>query len=326
MKDNLTMHRFVLIGSAGFVAPRHMKAIKETGNQMVASFDPNDSVGIIDSYFPEADFFVEFERFDRHIDKLRRRGKKIDYVSVCSPNYLHDAHIRFALRSGAHAICEKPLVLNPWNIDSLEEMERETGKHVFNILQLRLHPSIITLKNRMTQSPKNHKADVDLTYITSRGRWYFISWKGDPQKSGGIATNIGIHFFDMLIWIFGKVQSNVVHLLETDKAAGFLELENARVRWFLSVDASLLPQEQIEKNQRTYRSITINDEELEFSSGFTDLHTVSYHNIINGGGFGTDQSRPSIETVYTIRNSKPLGLKGEFHPLVRHSITTPVNE
>lgn len=315
------MKQFVLVGAAGFVAPRHMKAIKDTGNQLVAIMDPNDSVGIIDSYFPEADFFVEFERFDRHVDKLRRRGKKIDYVSICSPNYLHDAHIRFALRSQAHAICEKPLVLNPWNIDGLEELERETGKNVYNILQLRLHPSIIALKNRMAEGPKDRKAEVDLAYITSRGKWYFISWKGDVHKSGGIATNIGIHFFDMLIWIFGPVQKNVVHLMETDKAAGFLELENARVRWFLSVDAETLPGAQKEKGQRTFRSITVNGEELEFSGGFTDLHTASYQDILSGGGFRAAHARPSIETVHTIRNATPKGLTGDYHPLAKPGVS-----
>jgi UDP-N-acetyl-2-amino-2-deoxyglucuronate dehydrogenase len=314
------MKRFVLIGAAGFIAPRHMRAIKDTGNQMIAAMDPKDSVGIIDSYFPEADFFVEFERFDRHVDKLRRKGNKIDYVSICSPNYLHDAHIRFALRSQAHAICEKPLVLNPWNIDGLEELERESGKSVFNILQLRLHPSIVALKNKMDREPKDRKVDVDLTYITSRGRWYFISWKGDVHKSGGIATNIGIHFFDMLIWIFGPVQQNIVHLLTHDKAAGFLELQNARVRWFLSVDPATLPKDQATKGQRTFRSITVNGEELEFSGGFTDLHTASYENILKGNGFQAAHARPSIEVVHAIRNAAPKGLVGDYHPLTRRSV------
>ncbi|RJP95177.1 MAG: gfo/Idh/MocA family oxidoreductase [Desulfobacteraceae bacterium] len=311
------MFQFILLGAAGFVAPRHMKAIKDSGNQLVAALDPKDSVGVIDSYFPESDFFIEFERFDRHVDKLRRRDKKIDYVSICSPNYLHDAHIRFALRNQAHAICEKPLVLNPWNIDNIEELEKETGKNVYNILQLRLHPAIIELKNKVDNGSKNKKADVDLTYITSRGRWYFISWKGDIQKSGGIATNIGIHFFDMLIWIFGSVQNNVVHMIGSDKAAGFLELENARVRWFLSVDGSNLPKEQVKKGQQTFRSITVNGEEIEFSGGFTDLHNASYEDILNGGGFKSSHARPSIETVFTIRNSQPIGLKGDYHPFVK---------
>ena len=311
------MKTFLLLGAAGFVAARHMRAIKDTGNRLVAALDPNDSVGIIDSFFPEAAFFVEFERFDRHIDKLRRKGNKVDYASICSPNYLHDAHIRFTLRNQAHAICEKPLVLNPWNIDGLEEMERETGKNVYNILQLRLHPSIIELKKKIAEGPKDRKYDVDLTYITSRGRWYFISWKGDVHKSGGIPTNIGIHFFDMLIWIFGPVQKNVVNVLEIDKASGFLELENARVRWFLSVDVKTLPKEVAEAGQRTFRSITVDGEDLEFSGGFTDLHTLSYEDILNGGGFRAIHSRPSIETVYTIRNAETLGLKGDYHPFLK---------
>lgn len=235
------MKKFALIGAAGYVAPRHMKAIKETGNDLTAALDPNDSVGIIDSYFPNADFFTEFERFDRHVDKQRRKGAKIDYVSICSPNYLHDAHIRFALRNNASAICEKPLVLNPWNIDGLEAIEAESDARVYNILQLRLHPSLIALKNQVEQQNLDRKYEIDLTYITSRGNWYFTSWKGYPEKSGGIATNIGIHFYDMLIWIFGNVQENVVHLLEHDKSAGYLELEKARVRWFLSVDETTLP-------------------------------------------------------------------------------------
>ncbi len=311
------MYQFALLGASGFVSPRHMKAIKETGNHLAAALDPNDSVGIIDSYFPEAAFFVEFERFDRHVDKLRRKNSKVDYVSICSPNYLHDAHIRFALRNQAHAICEKPLVLNPWNIDGLEEMERETGKNIYNILQLRLHPSIIDLKKRVEKAGNDSKYDVDLSYITSRGRWYFISWKGDVHKSGGIATNIGIHFFDMLIWIFGPVQKNVVNLMEPDKASGCLELEHARVRWFLSVDDKNLPREIAETGQRTFRSITVNGEELEFSGGFTDLHTMSYKDILDGGGFRASEARPSIETVYTIRNAEAVGLKGDYHPFLK---------
>ncbi len=311
------MKRFALIGAAGYVAPRHMKAIKETGNTLVAALDPNDSVGIIDSYFPEADFFTEFERFDRHIDKKRRRGEGIDYVSICSPNYLHDAHIRFALRNNACAICEKPLVLNPWNLDGLEEIEAETGVQVYNILQLRLHPSLIELKKQVDEQKKDEKYEIDLTYITSRGHWYFTSWKGYNEKSGGIPTNIGIHFYDMLIWIFGNVQQNEVHLLEADKAAGYLELENARVRWFLSVDENTLPEDIKAAGQRTYRSITVDGKEIEFSGGFTDLHTLSYEGIIAGDGFGLNQARPSIETVYAIRNAVPNLKKGELHPFIK---------
>ena len=312
------MKSFALIGAAGYVAPRHMKAIKETGNNLVAALDPNDSVGIIDSYFPKADFFTEFERFDRHIDKLRRKGEKVDYVSICSPNYLHDAHIRFALRNNANAICEKPLVLNPWNIDGLEEIEAENGTQVYNILQLRLHPSLIALRQQVNEHKQEKKYEIDLTYITSRGHWYFISWKGYNEKSGGIPTNIGIHFYDMLIWIFGKVQENHVHLLEADKAAGYLELENARVRWFLSVDENTLPENIKEIGQRTYRSITVDGKEIEFSGGFTDLHTLSYESLLKGDGFGVKEARPSIETVYKIRNSVPDMKKGELHPFLQN--------
>nr|WP_320191905.1 Gfo/Idh/MocA family oxidoreductase [uncultured Desulfobacter sp.] len=312
------MKKFAIIGAAGYVAPRHMKAIKETGNVLVAALDPNDSVGIIDSYFSKADFFTEFERFDRHIDKMRRRGNQVDYVSICSPNYLHDAHIRFALRSGADAICEKPLVLNPWNIDGLEEMQKDTENRVYNILQLRHHPAIIELRKRVKSSLYNKKYEIDLTYITSRGNWYFRSWKGNEDKAGGIATNIGIHFYDMLIWIFGDVQNNYVHLLEKDKSAGYLELENARVRWFLSVDENSLPENIKAIGQRTYRSITVDGDEIEFSGGFTDLHTLSYEGILSGKGFGVVEARPSIETVYEIRNAVIEKGKGELHPFIQN--------
>lgn len=311
------MKNFALIGVGGYIASRHLKAIKETGNNLLASLDPADSVGIIDSFFPESDFFVEFERFDRHIDKRRRRGEKVDYVSICSPNYLHDSHIRFALRNQADAICEKPLVLNPWNIDGLKEIEDETGKKIYNILQLRLHSSIIALKERIAGGPADKVYDIDLTYITSRGHWYFTSWKGDVQKSGGIATNIGVHFFDMLCWIFGNVKENIVHIHKADKAAGFLQLERARVRWFLSVDYKDIPDNIKAKGMRTYRSILMDNEEIEFSEGFTDLHTASYRHILEGKGFGLENARSSIETVFAIRNSVPLGLKGEYHPLIK---------
>jgi len=311
---------FGLIGAAGFVAPRHMKAIKDTGNQLVAALDPSDSVGIIDSYFPDADFFTEFERFDRHIEKLRRKGKKIDYVSICSPNYLHDAHIRFALRSHAHAICEKPLVLNPWNIDALAEIERETGQRIYNILQLRLHPAIQALRNRVAAAPADQVFDVDLTYLTSRGHWYGISWKGDAKKSGGIATNIGVHFFDMLAWVFGARRSSVIHFHEADVAAGFLEFARARVRWFLSINADYLPHEAKVAEKRTFRSIQISGEELEFSEGFSDLHTASYQHILDGAGFGLEDARSSIEAVYEIRQTTPVGLSGDYHPFCRHVV------
>lgn len=311
-----TQH-FALIGAAGYIAPRHMKAIKDTGNILVAAMDPNDSVGVIDSYFPAADFFTEFERFDRHIDKLRRanQGHAIDYVSICSPNYLHDAHMRFALRSGADAICEKPLVLNPWNIDGLAEIERDTGKKIYTILQLRLHPAIIALKQRIESSSSAHKHEVDLTYITSRGHWYMQSWKGRDDKSGGVATNIGVHFFDMLHFVFGKLQSNVVHLRTSAKSAGYLEYENARVRWFLSVDANDLPDAQKAQGQRTYRSITVGGEEIEFSDGFTDLHTRSYESVLQGHGFGLEENRTAIEAVAHIRVAQ-IQTNGEQHPFV----------
>ena len=312
--------KFAIIGVGGYIAVRHLKAIKDTQNELLASLDPSDSVGIIDSYFPDSHFFVEYERFDRHIDKLRRAGTQIDYVSICSPNYLHDSHIRFSLRSGAHAICEKPLVLNPWNIDALHEIENESGKRIFNILQTRLNPAIIALKNKIDQLPPGKKHDIDLTYITSRGNWYFISWKGELQKSGGIATNIGIHFFDMLIWIFGEVKENIVHLLQPNKASGYLELEKARVRWFLSLDYNDLPVAVKEKGKRTYRIIKMDEQEIEYSDGFTDLHTKSYEEILAGRGFGMKEAKPSIEAVYTIRNANPVGLKGDYHELCKTTL------
>jgi len=311
------MKNFALIGAAGYIAIRHLKAIKETNNNLVAALDRFDSVGQIDSYFPNADFFVEFERFDRHIDKLKRVGTKVDYVSICSPNYLHDSHIRFALRQGADAICEKPLVLNPWNVDALTEIEKETGKKVYNVLQLRLHPSIIALKKKIEEGPKDKIYDVDLSYITSRGNWYFTSWKGDIQKSGGVATNIGIHFFDMLTWIFGDVKENRVHVSEPDKASGYLELERAKVRWYLSVDYNDVPEGIKAAGQRTFRSITVEEEEIEFSGGFTDLHTVTYQDILNGGGYGLSDARTSIQIAHDIRNGEVLGLKGEYHPFCK---------
>ena len=307
------MKNFALMGAAGYIAPRHLKAIKETNNNLIAALDRFDSVGVMDSYFPKADFFVEFERFDRHIEKLRRSGVPLDYVSICTPNYLHDAHIRMALRSGADAICEKPLVLNPWNVDTLMDIQRESGKKIHTILQLRLHPSIIALKKKIELANSKTKYDVDLTYITSRGKWYDISWKGDSSKSGGIATNIGIHFFDMLAWLFGNVQENTVHLREKDKSAGYLEFEKARVRWYLLIDENSLPNRIAQLGQRTYRSITINGEELEFSSGFTELHTDSYLQILKGEGFGLDDAKESIKIAQKIRNNGIL-TKGEKHP------------
>lgn len=311
------MKNFALIGAAGYVAPRHMKAIRDTGNDLIAALDRNDSVGILDSYFPQARFFTEFERFDRHIDKLRRRGDRAaDYVSICSSNYLHDSHARFALRSGADAICEKPLVLNPWNLDGLLEIEAQTGRRVNSILQLRLHPSIVALKERVCAGTGTSKHEVDLTYITSRGNWYLQSWKGDESKSGGIATNIGVHFFDMLHFVFGALQENRVHRREDTKAAGSLEYERARVRWFLSIDAGDLSTAQRDAGQRTFRSITVDGEEIEFSSGFGDLHTRSYEEILAGRGFGIEDNRTAIETVSAIR-SAPLSPGDELPRALR---------
>ena len=312
---------FALIGAAGFIAPRHMKAIKDTGNNLVAAVDRFDCVGIIDSYFPEADFFVETERFDRHLDKLRRKGEHmVDYVSICSPNYLHDAHIRLALRNDAHAICEKPLVLNPWNVDALKEIEEETGRKINVILQLRLHETIKELKKKVDEGPADKIYDVDLTYITSRGNWYFISWKGDIEKSGGVATNIGIHFFDMLALVFGKTKENIVHYSDKYSAAGFLQLERARVRWFLSLDYNTIPDEIIASGQRTYRSIKIEGAEMEFSGGFTELHTESYKKILAGDGYGVEDARSSINTVFDIRNASPIGKRGDYHPFLNKLI------
>lgn len=313
------MKNFALIGAAGYIAPRHMQAIKATKNELVAALDINDSVGIIDSHFPDAEFFTEFERFDRHIDKMRRKGdeRRIDFVSICSPNYLHDSHIRFSLRSDADAICEKPLVLNPWNIEGLLEIERDTGRKVNTILQLRLHPSIVALREKVLSRPLDTKHEVDLSYVTSRGHWYLQSWKGDLKKSGGIATNIGVHFFDMLHFIFGELQDNIVHYSSDTKAAGYLEYENARVRWYLSVDVEDVPTPQREAGQRTFRSITVDGEEIEFSGGFTDLHTRSYEEILAGRGFGLEENRTAISTVAAIRNAKIAPLTGDYHPFLK---------
>lgn len=306
------MTSFALIGAAGYIAPRHMKAIKAVGGDLKVAFDPNDSVGVIDSHFPDAHFFTEFERFDRHVDKLRRRGERLDYVSICSPNYLHDAHIRFGLRAGSDVICEKPLVLNPWNIDGLSEIEKDTGRKVNTILQLRLHPAIIALRDRIAASDRRHA--VDLTYITSRGRWYHASWKGELAKSGGVATNIGVHFFDMLAFVFGPLRSQQAHLREDERAGGLLEYEKASVRWFLSVDRNDLP-ESVQGQKTTYRSITVDGKEFEFSDGFTDLHTRSYEEILAGQGYGLDDVRFSIEVVSAFR-TMPIASMGEKHPIV----------
>lgn len=310
------MKKFVVIGAAGYIAPRHFRAIKETNNDVIAAMDKSDSVGIIDSFFPNAEFFTEFERLERHIEKYRYNGGIVDYVSICSPNYLHDAHIRFAMRQDADAICEKPLVLNPWNMDLLMDIEKRYNRKINTILQLRLHPTIIEFKKLVEQNP-NKIYDIDLTYITSRGKWYFSSWKADSSKSGGIATNIGVHFYDMLQWIFGKSQKNVVHLLEHNRAGGFLELNNAKVRWFLSIDRNDLPENAVKAGKTTFRSLQIEGKELEFSEGFTDLHTESYKQILSGNGFGVADTYESIKIVYNIRNSKPVGLVGDYHPFLK---------
>ncbi|MDP1622932.1 MAG: Gfo/Idh/MocA family oxidoreductase [Bacteroidales bacterium] len=325
MTENHKPLNFALIGAAGYIAPRHMKAIKDTGNQLVCALDPYDGVGIIDSYFPNADFFIEPERFDRHLDKLRRSAisenkddnRKVDYVSICSPNYMHDSHIRLALRNDAHAICEKPIVLNPWNLDALYEIENETGKKVYTILQLRLHPAIKTLRNQIQNGPKDKIYDLDLTYITSRGKWYARSWKGDKSKSGGIATNIGVHFFDMLTWVFGDVKENIVHVLSENRSAGLLKLESANIRWFLSLAVNDIPEDILNKGIRTYRSLIMDDQNIEFSDGFTDLHTEVYREIIAGRGFGLLDAKKSINIVYHIRNNQPVGLQGDYHPMLK---------
>lgn len=311
--------KFALIGAAGYIAPRHMAAIQETGNTLVAALDKFDCVGIMDRFFPNANFFTEPERFDRHLDKLRRlnQGRAVDYVSICSPNYLHDSHIRLALRNNAHAICEKPIVLNPWNVDGLQTIEKETNKNIYTILQLRLHPSVIELKKKIENGPKDKIYDIDLSYITSRGKWYDVSWKGDLSKSGGVTTNIGIHFFDMLSFVFGKVKNTEVHLLQNHKAAGYLELEQARVRWFLSIDSNDIPAERRAQGQSTYRSILMDGENFEFSGGFTDLHTMSYQDIIDGNGFRISEAKQSIETVHAIRNATAIGLKRNYHPILK---------
>ena len=311
------MKNFGIIGVAGYIAPRHLKAIKDTGNNLVVALDKSDTVGIMDSYFPNSSFYTEFERFDRYVEKIKHTDKKLDFVSVCTPNYLHDSHIRFGLRADADVICEKPLVLNPWNIDSLEDMQKQTGRKVYNILQLRLHKAIIDWKKQIENGPKDKVYDVDLTYITSRGTWYYTSWKGFAEKSGGVATNIGVHFYDMLSWIFGPIQENIVHVYEHDRAAGFLRFEKARVRYFMSINADTLPKEALEAGKRTYRKIEMEGTEIEFSEGFTELHTESYKNILAGNGFGLEDARQCIQIVHDIRHSKPIGLIGDYHPLAK---------
>jgi len=312
---------FALMGAAGYIAPRHMQAIKETGNDLVAALDPYDGIGIMDSNFPQASFFTEFERFDRFVDKWHReQEKKIEYMAIASPNYLHDSHIRFALKSGCDAICEKPLVLNPHNLDQLKIIEKETGKTVNTILQLRLHPSIVALKEKVSKElavNPDKVYDIDLTYLTSRGKWYFVSWKGNEQKSGGIASNIGVHFYDMLSWIFGEVKENIVHIKTPDANSGTLVLKNANVKWFLSVNYDYLPSDIKAQGQTTFRSITVDGDEIEFSGGFKDLHTHSYEEILKGNGFGLDDAYGSIDIVSQIRSMEPIGTKGEYHPFCK---------
>lgn len=315
------MKNFALTGVAGYIAPRHLKAIKDTGNVLLAALDPHDSVGLLDSYFPQTSFFTDFERFERYLEMLRRKNDEnhAHYISICAPNHLHDAHIRLALRIGADAICEKPLVLNPWNLDALQQLEIESNKKVFNVLQLRVHPSIIELKEKLkTHNGKKH--DVVLTYITSRGLWYRYSWKWDISKSGGIATNIGIHLFDLLMWLFGPIETSEVYLSQPDKMSGFLSLNNANVRWYLSLDNNDLPKSISEKNQSTYRSIMIDNEELEFTSGFTNLHTRVYEDILAGKGFGIDDARTAIEAVYNIRKAKLSNNFEYVHPMMEQNV------
>lgn len=312
------MKSFAITGVAGYIAPRHLQAIKDTGNKLIAAMDPHDSVGILDRYSQDVAFFTEFERFDRHLERLRRLegNQGIDYLSICTPNYLHDAHIRLALRLGANAICEKPLVTNPWQLDALQDLEHESKGSVYGILQLRVHESMLALKKLIDSQPKTHKRDVSLTYITSRGKWYKYSWKGNRDKSGGIAANIGIHFFDILIWLFGGVQKSTVHLNKLDKMSGFLELENANVRWYLSIDKTDLPEEAVQAGMPTFRSIKIDQEEIEFSSGFTDLHTRMYEVILAGNGFTMEDARPSIELVHSIQTAKITEKHDEIHPIM----------
>lgn len=311
------MKNFILIGVGGYIAPRHLRAIKETGNNLLAAYDKNDSVGIMDSYFPKASFFTEQELFDRHNNRILSEGGKIDYLSVCSPNYLHDAHTRYGLRLGCDVICEKPVVLSPWNIDALEEIERASGHNAYTIFQLRLHPSVVALKKKISDGPKDKVYDVDLSYITPRGYWYYTSWKGQIQKSGGVATNIGVHFYDMLQWVFGPVQKNIVHVSSHDRVAGYLEMKQARVRYFLSINGDHLPN----GHTGSYRSITVDGEEFEFSQGFTDLHTRSYEEVLAGRGFRIGEARECIKTVYDIRHAEPIGFKGDYHPMAKYPLT-----
>ena len=311
------MANFALIGAAGYIAPRHLKAIKDTGNNLLAAYDRFDSVGRLDSSFPDCSFFTEHELFDRFCSKQMQTDDPLNWLSICTPNYTHDAFIRYGLRLGCDVICEKPVVLNPHNVDALEKVEEETGRKEYKILQLMLNDSIVALKKKVDEGPKDKVYDVDLTYITSRGKWYYTSWKGDVHKSGGIATNIGVHFYDMLQWIFGPVKENIVHVMRFDRVAGYLGLEKARVRYFLSINADCLPPNAVEGEKRTYRTLSIDGSEFEFSHGFTELHTESYRRILAGEGFRISEARPCIEIVSQIRNATPIGLKGDYHPLAK---------
>ena len=312
---------FAIIGAAGYIAPRHLRAIQDTGNTLVAALDPNDSIGLLDQYALDIRYFNEFERFDRHLEKLRRgpEENRVQYVSICSPNYLHDAHIRFALRVGADAICEKPLVINPWNLDALQDIEAETGRRINTILQLRLHPALLQLQEQLKHDSPTTRHDVTLTYVTARGRWYDISWKGNHEKSGGVAMNIGVHFFDMLLWLFGPLQECRVYYADARRMAGFLELERARVKWFLSVNASDLPFKVEPGKRSTYRSIKIDNQEIEFTKGFTDLHTRVYEETLAGRGFGIEDVRPSIDLTYRIRTAELSPWDEHVHPFVKGS-------
>lgn len=310
---------FGLVGAAGFVAPRHMKAIKDTGNRLIAATDPHDNVGVLDGYFPEVRFFTEIERFDRHLEKLRRKGddQRMHYLSVCSPNYLHDSHVRLALRLGADAICEKPLVINPWNLDELAELEHETGRRIYTVLQLRHHPALQAVRARLLASPPKKPLEVVLTYMSRRGAWYHVSWKGSAEKSGGLAMNLGVHFFDLLTWLFGPMSSSAVHLAQPSRMAGALTLERANVRWFLSVDGDDLPKVARDAGKSAWRSLTIDGDEVEFSDGFGDLHTRVYERVLAGEGLGLTEARPSIELLQKIRAaSVETAPAGQVHPFL----------
>lgn len=314
------MKNFALIGAAGYIAPRHIQAINDTGNKLICATDPHDSVGILDRYHGDVYYFKEFERFDRHIERLRyeQSPDKIDYISICSPNYLHDSHIRFGLRSGCDVICEKPLVINPWNVDALADMEAKSNNKINTVLQLRVHPSIIELKKKIENEKRSEKYEINLSYFTTRGPWYHFSWKGDHNKSGGLPTNIGVHFFDMLGWLFGDLEKNEVHIMENDICAGYLELEKAKVKWVLSIDKNKLPEAAKREGKYTYRSITMDGEEIEFSGGFTDLHTRVYEDILNGKGYGIQDARNAIQIVHDIRTTDVIGISKNSHDLLKN--------